>query len=328
MRWSILLVASGLTLLGCADIHGVEGDGGLSTDGSTCGSPPFQCTQFCGSDFFVYPECSGGTWSCPPSAPVNASSCPPGCVGGVPPGSGCVCMGTTWVCESPICPDDVDPFDPTAPANACRVEGATCSNGGDACGPGLFCTCESGRWSCGVAEPDPACWCGREPTAGGPCDGSAPTCGQCCPTADGPNWPAMECVDGAWQPAACPEIVCPPIEEVCPADTRSALGLACPIDGQGCGNACCGTAIDCVGGIWQPGPEADCLCRPEPACGAGECRPSQYCRSRCGPDDGLEHQCVTLPFDCAACDCLTLTDSQTCEMIDGRPFVSEAGFCG
>ncbi|MCA9604402.1 MAG: hypothetical protein KC619_02335 [Myxococcales bacterium] len=326
-RLLLLALASFVLLIGCADVHGLGDDGGAPADGSACGSfPGFYCVSACGSDAFFMPVCSGGSWACPPSAPVREDTCPPGCTGA--PTENCTCVGTTWVCEDPICPTDVNPWEPTDPANACRVEGATCTNGGDACGAGVFCTCESGRWSCAVAEPDPACWCGREPTAGSPCNGTAPTCGQCCPTAEGPNWAPLDCVDGTWQPLACPEVVCPPVYEVCPADPVSAIGRECPIEGQSCGNPCCGTATECTGGRWVPGPEADCLCRPGIACGEGECNPSQYCRSRCGPDDGIEHHCVALPLDCAACDCLPLTDAEICEMVDGHPTVRMAGFCG
>ena len=80
----------------------------------------------------------------------------------------------------------------------------------------------------------------------------------------------------------------------------------------------------------MPGPEADCLCDPSRsfACGAGSCTGQVACTSRCGPDDGIEHLCVPLPLDCASCDCTPLAPGQTCEVRDGRVFVSDGGFCG
>lgn len=330
MRASALgmVVSVAALIAGCTEAHGVDDDAGASSDGGGCGvaPPPFACVSACGSDAFWPPVCVDGAWQCPPSAPLDPSECPPGCVGATPPG--CVCEGTRFVCEDPICPAGINPWDPMDPAGVCRVEGATCTGGStDPCGSGLFCTCTAGRWSCAVAEPDPACWCGREPEIGGRCNGDVPTCGQCCPTAEGPNWPAVECVDGTWQPAACPEIVCPPVYEVCPVDTASALGLACPIEGQSCGDPCCGTAIVCGEGRWQPGPDADCACRMGEPCGEGECRDGQYCRESCGPADGIEHHCVALPEDCARCGCLPLEPWQTCAMVDGRPRVGVMG-CG
>jgi len=327
-----LLLALPLVLAaGCADMHG-RGDGddaGIPTDGSTCGGlASFQCTQFCGSDSFTNAMCDGSGWVCPPGHPVDARTCPPGCVGGAPAGGNCECQGTTWVCEPEECPSGLNPWSPDDPANACRVEGAECNAGtGSACGAGMWCTCESGRWSCAVAEPDPVCWCGREPEIGDPCNGSEPTCGQCCPTADGPNWPAMECVDGAWQPAACPEIVCPPVEESCPADTSAVRGDFCGIDGQSCGDPCCGSAIVCEDGIWRRGPDADCICEDPQPCGSGGCPAPQYCHQSCGPDDGIIDRCVPLLTDCASCECLEIESWERCEMVDGRPHVQPVG-CG
>jgi hypothetical protein len=222
------------------------------------------------------------------------------------------------------CPSGIDPYRPSAPGNACAVDGATCRSGEGACGGALFCTCMGGSWNCAVAEPDPVCWCGREPREGDPCDGEGATCGACCPSSDEPLWAPRVCVGGRWTAAACPAVECPP--RSCPSDTRGALGQPCA-EGQTCGDPCCSTAIRCVGGVWVPGPEADCdRCRSF-GCGPGSCRDDQYCRSGCGPTDGIEYTCEPL-FECRDCSCLAVPSGGTCEVIDGRVFVQEPLGCG
>ncbi|MCB9596111.1 MAG: hypothetical protein H6719_25540 [Sandaracinaceae bacterium] len=325
MRYAVLIT---LLLTGCAEMHGRGDDGGTPSDAAGCGvAPGFYCLSACGSDAGAIPMCVGDTWSCPPSAPVDSRTCPPGCTGAPPPG--CVCSGTSWVCDDPVCPPDINPWDPADLASVCHVEGSTCSRGGpDQCGSALFCTCESGRYNCAVAEPDPVCWCGREPSVGDRCVEEGTSCGQCCPTADGPNWPAMECVDGHWAPAACPELVCPPIVEECPVDTSSVVGGACGIETQVCGNPCCDGAITCSGGVWVPGPFAACACEPSFECGPGTCTAYQACRSRCGPDDGIENHCVPMPDGCRDCSCVPVPDGYTCTMVDGHPHLSDGLGCG
>lgn len=326
MRTTQLLFLWVVVLAGCTDSHGRPDDAGSWTDGDICrGSSSMFCVTACGSDAGLAPVCTGGEWTCPPGT-RDAASCPPGCVGASPPG--CVCVDTRWVCEAPRCPDGINPWDPSDPLSVCRVEGATCTGGDDPCGSGLFCRCESGRWNCAVAEPDPVCWCGREPSAGDRCSEEGSLCGQCCPTPDGPNWPAMECVGGRWTGAACPEVVCPPVTPECPVDTAAVIGRACGFELQACGNACCGTAITCIGGVWQQGPDAACLCEPSPPCGSGTCTRQQSCTSRCGPADGIELRCIALPDDCYDCGCVPLFAHQSCEMIDGHVFISDGGFCG
>lgn len=154
-------------------------------------------------------------------------------------------------------------------------------------------------------------------------------CGECCPTAGGTGWPAMECVEGHWTGAACPEIVCPPIEETsCPVDTSTLLGRSCASEDAACGDPCCSNAVRCEGGTWVPGPDADCLTCNSYACGSGLCNDEQYCRGYCGPADGIDYDCLTLPVGCSDCSCLDLPPSYTCTMIDGHPHVRELGFCG
>jgi hypothetical protein len=228
-----------------------------------------------------------------------------------------------------MCPPDIDPWG--SPGTPCTTEGAHCSSGtSDACGSAMSCTCESGHWSCAVAEPDPVCWCGREPAAGDRCNEEGASCGECCPTLGGTGWAAMTCVSGHWQPAACPEIVCAPIVEPCPADRAEALDTPCSVDGQICGNACCGSAFQCSGGAWVPGPDAACDCDPtsEYACGTGSCRRDQACTSQCGPTDGIQYTCTPQPDGCTSCDCTTVPDGFSCETRDGHVFLTMLSFCG
>ncbi len=304
----LLFLSVTVSVVGCSAAHGRFDDGGVS-DAATCGGPtPFWCVSSCDSDALQRPTCEGGAWRCPPGT-IDHSTCPP---------------------AASICPDGINPWDRSDPGSACDVEGATCTNsGGGPCGGGMFCTCESGSWNCAVAEPDPVCWCGREPSAGDPCNEEGSSCGQCCPTADGPNWPAMGCVDGRWQPTACPD-VCPPVGgAICPADADAAVDTACTTEGQQCGTVCCGrTGITCRSGRWQRDVGMACACEPAITCGPGSCTAQQYCRTQCGPDDGAEYHCLSRPDGCDTCDCVPLSDSQACEMIDGHPYVTEAFGCG
>lgn len=230
---------------------------------------------------------------------------------------------------SGMCPTDFNPWDPTDPRSACSTEGATCTSGsGDSCGSFMSCTCTSGHWNCAIAEADPVCWCGRQPSEGDRCNEEGMSCGECCPTPGGTGWPAMQCVGGHWTAAACPATLCPVIVPECPAETRVLVGSACAFEGQQCGDPCCSSSISCQGGTWQIGPEADCFACLEYACGGGACRTDQTCTARCGPADGIDYTCVDRDPACGDCSCIPLTSTERCEMIDGHPHVSEIGFCG
>lgn len=306
----------------CANSHGAVDAGSTVDAGAMCVAPAPECNVECGSsDGLIPATCTDTGWECPAGS-IDQSTCCPG-----DPRPGCVCAGTGWICDSG-CPSGIDPWNPDAPGSACSTEGATCSEGTQ-CGSAMFCTCESGSWNCAVAEPDPVCTCGREPSVGDPCvvEGIETECGQCCPTAAGPNWPAMTCVDGAWQPAACPEIACPEALLECPVDVEAELGRTCAHEDQSCGNPCCGS-IQCMGGIWQRGPEVACACAAPVPCGVGSCTGQQSCNLRCGPDDGPDYRCVTLPSGCSDCGCLPLLAGQSCEMVEGQPHVLEEEFCG
>ena len=328
MRRTLISLLGGLLLLGCPGSHGRDrGDTGPDPDAPPCLGWAPSCVSSCADAVTVSGICVDGAWVCRPGT-VDSSTCPPrGCDETPPPG--CECVGGAWLCDpDPIgCPPGINPYDPSDPVNACFEEGATCSEGGDPCGNAMFCTCETGRWSCAIAHPDPVCTCGREPSVGDPCAAEGMACGECCPTLGGTGWPAMQCEAGRWEHAACPDVECPPIRVECPTETPRAIGASCSTERQLCGNACCGTAITCTGGAWERGPEADCACEPQVPCGAGECPRSQYCELGCGPDDGPLFTCVELPPACAECGCLTLEPWQSCRMVDGHPFVDGA-FCG
>lgn len=222
------------------------------------------------------------------------------------------------------CPADFNPWDPNA---TCSVEGAHCESGGtDVCSSFISCDCRAGRWQCAVAEADPVCWCGRQPNVGDRCSTEGMSCGECCPTPG--SWGALVCVDGHWAASACPPVVCPAILEECPVDTASVLGTSCSSEGQQCGDSCCGTPIVCQGGAWRPGPIADCATCNQYACGEGFCRGDQFCGSRCGPTDGIDHYCARSSDGCNDCGCLVLDANQSCTMVDGHPVVAELGFCG
>jgi hypothetical protein len=333
VRIGLALSLTLLSLAGCSASHVSEGDAGPrpdapGSDAACVGSSSLICVPGCGGDAGLPPICVSGAWQCPPGT-VDLSTCPPACHG-PQPGPGCVCRGTEWSCVSTTCPADIDPWG--SPGTPCAVEGEHCTSGGsDACGSAMFCDCQMGHWNCAVAEPDPVCWCGREPSPGDRCNEEGASCGECCPTPGGTGWEPMTCVDGHWQPGACPEIVCPTFPASCPVSRASALGTSCPSEGEICGNPCCGTGFMCSGGAWNEGPDVDCVvCDPSGtfACGDGTCERGQACAAECGPTDGIVHSCAILPDGCTSCDCATPPPGAACEMRDGHPFFTMLGFCG
>lgn len=315
----------------CGSTHSRDDAGPLADGEVACsGSRPLYC-EVCGGDAGRDPICVGGSWACPLGSQLPGT-CPPTCWG-PPPSADCVCnlmaSPAEWVCDSE-CPSGIDPWNPENPANACSPEGRSCrSGGGSACGFFMGCDCEGGRWSCVVAEPDPACWCGREPELGSACNEEGALCGSCCPTPESPEpFGPFTCIDGHWSANDCPAIECPSIDPpACPAVRE--IGTPCASEGQTCGDVCC-SAQTCVDGVWMPGPEADCLCDPTRsfACGSGSCTDGNACTSYCGPDDGLEHRCDPLPEGCTSCGCLDLEPGQLCEDRDGHVFSSGNELCG
>lgn len=187
----------------------------------------------------------------------------------------------------------------------------------------MRCECTGGRWNCLVAEPDPACWCGREPTEGGACNEEGMTCGACCPTPGVAAFGPFACVDGHWASQPCPDLVCPTL--ACPA--VRVLGTSCVSDGQVCGDVCC-SSQQCIGGVWAPGPDADCLCDTSRtyACGDGSCTTDRACIATCGPTDRIAYVCEPLPAGCTSCECAPWP-REFCEERDGHVFVSGGGEC-
>ena len=323
----LIVLAVPLAAAGCADTHGLDVDSGPAGDAGCGGGSPLICVSSCGGDAGLSPICTATGWACPPGT-RDLSTCPPTCHG-PPPSSACVCRGTSWSCPSAACPTDFNPWDPTDPRSACSPEGSTCSSGGtDPCSSAMSCTCTSGHWNCAIAEADPVCWCGRQPSEGDRCVEEGASCGECCPTPGGTGWPAMQCAGGHWTAAACPPVVCPPLPAPeCPAQALTLLGLACSVEGAQCGDPCCSDSTSCHGGVWIRGPEADCALCSEYACGPGLGRADQTCTSRCGPADGIEFVCAPRDPGCSDCSCVPVGPSQRCEMIDGHPNVVDVGFC-
>jgi hypothetical protein len=307
-----LILVLPFVLFACADSHGMDDDAG--TDASMLDATPRvdaglmqclhdgphpQCTAECGGAL-IEALCIDDNWICPPGS-IDIDTCDRGC------------------------PDGINPWDRDVPNSACSVEGATCSEGTQ-CGSAMFCTCESGSWNCGVAEPDPVCWCEREPVVGDPCSDESIRCGECCPTLDGPGWAPMVCSGGTWQPRACEELACPEILLECPVEIEPLLGTACVHEAQSCGDACCGS-VQCRDGLWVNGPALGCACFPSPACGTGRCTLQQSCNSECGPAGGFDFRCVALPADCNNCECVSLEPGQSCELVDGHVHVTEDELC-
>lgn len=320
MRFTSL--AALVVLLGCANSHGRDTDAGSddpdSGHGRTCLMPSrVFCVESCVTDIYMTPECRDGVWECPDRT-FDVALCPPGC-GGPPPAGDCECGPSGWECVEPGCPDGIDPWDPSDPANVCSPEGRHCENVGGECGGAMFCECTSGRWECAVAEPDPACFCGREPTEGGPCVSEGEVCGACCPT-DG--WEPMVCEGGRWAPAVCPDVDCEPVAGSCSVNPRDEIGERCDIEGQECGDECCGDSTVCRDGRWTLGRELLCFACFSFECGEGACHDPQYCLTGPGPDDGGVSVCSSLPPGCHDCSCIPLRGGYVCEMVDGHPHVS------
>lgn len=220
------------------------------------------------------------------------------------------------------CPAEINPY--MEPYVACAPSGATCSES-SVCGSALFCDCVEGLWNCSFAHPDPVCTCGREPSEGDPCSEEGASCGECCPTGGAPDWAPMMCIGGTWQALGCPPVECPAAQGSCPVNPHEHIRDDCNQEGLVCGNACCGTAIECNRGTWVAGPDAECLCDPGRACGPGTCRGDQYCVQSCGPADGPEFLCESLPEGCLDCSCIPVDPGfARCEMVDGAPTIVQS----
>jgi hypothetical protein len=168
--------------------------------------------------------------------------------------------------------------------------------------------------------------CGSDAGAGPICVAGAWTCppgtrnlAECPPTCHGPPPPGCVCRGTSWS--------CPAPQTDCPVDTMGSIGSACATEGAECGNPCCSDAIECRGGVWAPGPVADCDSCVEHACGDGRCRADQTCVSSCNIAGGTSFVCRARDAGCNDCSCIVLTEDERCEMIDGFPQVTEQNVC-
>lgn len=225
----------------------------------------------------------------------------------------------------------------------CSDVGLTCSSGGTStCGSFYSCECEStGFWSCAIAEPDPACWCGRYPSVDSECvtEGQQCTNGSSCDE----SHPALVCHSRRWTVDAAASCG---LRE-CPANVAEAIGTPCDVGGVTCNQALCCTyaspgstvrsaSILCSGSTWiEQAIAVDCI--PEMsvcdgfACGSGFCRPDQACVQRCGPTDGVNFSCVSIDGVAPSCDALVErlgVPPSTCHTDGAGNVTVNEGLCG
>lgn len=225
----------------------------------------------------------------------------------------------------------------------CSTVGLNCSDGSTSvCGSAYSCTCEaSGFWSCYIAEPDPACWCGRYPDVGTDCNTEGQECrnGSVCDDAS----PPLVCRDRHWQVN---EATSCNVHE-CPAEGWEAAGTACSVGGEMCDQAICceytnseGTRIpesflECNGGYWINQPIAvDCVpevvaCDGFP-CGRGFCGSDAACVARCGPSGGAVYSCVSIEeteLSCAALVEALELPPEYCSVDEAGHIYFNAAFC-
>jgi hypothetical protein len=232
------------------------------------------------------PRSDGGTGADAPTTSCSGSPSPFGCVycGGDVTFMA-VCEGGEWVCPPGTMPPDRCPPTCWGPP------------------PSGECTCDltggRPRWDCPAAE------CGPD-VAGQPCDVEGALCGDCCPSpTDAAPFGPFACTGRRWSWLECE--ACPPVRGTCSAVRPT--GAACAIEGQLCGATYCDTATICDGGVWTPGPIADCAACFSYACGPGTCRGDEACASLGCPGDEL---CSPIPDGCSGCPCLELPASATC----------------
>ncbi|MBX7191847.1 MAG: hypothetical protein K1X94_07305 [Sandaracinaceae bacterium] len=231
---------------------------------------------------------------------------PVSCMGSPPPFQCTVCgsdsftspacmPGGSWQCPIGMTPAPLCPAGCLGPA------------------PGPDCSCDtsgaSPRWSCP---------CNAATRDGTPCTTEGESCGACCPVATEPTFGPFLCSGGRWLIEPCP-FDCP-VPDPTPCPARPVLGATCPVEGQECGDPCCDTAVLCEGGVWAPGPVADCAICSSYGCGpAGSCRADQACASFGCPGD---ETCQPLPVGCSSCDCVAVPPGARCEVRDGHVFLS------
>lgn len=209
------------------------------------------------------------------------------------------------------CPSDLPVWNGNT---SCEHEGQNCSAGSPSvCGSAYSCNCHLGFWTCAIAEPDPACWCGRYPSLGSECNTEEQECPS--PASCDPSRPNLVCQSGHWIADPLNNELCAP-PTVCPADADLVLGDPCATEGTLCSRTLCcelptvpghelsHASLVCDGGVWVDARiEADCI--PEIPmcnvflCGTGFCMTDEICVQSCGPADGPQFDCYRVsPLDC------------------------------
>lgn len=135
------------------------------TAGGACGDGVMQAT------------CVGGTWTCP-SGTIDSRMC--ACVGR-PPGSGCTCGASGWVCPDAGGRDAQAEAGPSETGAACTGRPAGCTFGtrGGPCSDALTPpTCVDGAWRCDPLQiPVTECACvGPPPRSGCRCTSEGWSC--------------------------------------------------------------------------------------------------------------------------------------------------------
>jgi hypothetical protein len=194
-----------------------------------------------------------------------------------------------------------------------RADVEVTTDAGACAAPAPFLICVS---ACGSdAGRPPECIGGRYQCPPGTVDLS--TCPPFCMGA--PPGPDCRCEPPRW---VCPTPVPSPL--ACPVELEPSLGLGCGVEGQTCGDPCCEPTLACDGGVWGPGPIADCAWCDESQffpCGPGRCGRGQACQTDCGPTDAPVFSCQVLVDDCGGCGCVEVPPGSTCEERDGHLYV-------
>lgn len=200
------------------------------------------------------------------------------------------------------------------------VEGDSCSSSNtDRCAIPVSCACRNGSYRCVSPDvlPPSDCQCPSDARVGMGCSNEGQECGRCCNSVDDPASGPVVCRGGSWQSnsQSCANVRCGSIDS-CPLQPERFIGSSCAgytdaVADRGCGNPCCGTAIECVDRTWVAGPQAECACLPQPTCGNGTCGPGEACVRTCGNET---FSCRVLPAGCTDCACAARAN-EACEVV-------------
>ncbi len=194
------------------------------------------------------------------------------------------------------------------PADHWAASGSPCLNEGQVCGdcsdPCTYCsllTCQNGFWAWTEAIPGPECdECPADfmEADGTPCSVEGQRCGgECSDPCQFCN--VLFCEAGTWHwLEAFPDPACE-----CPADIMAAVGEACVVEGQVCGDCpdhCQFCAqIFCFDGLWswrEIAPDPACDCPAEPPIGLA-CEGMQHCEYG-------EECCCGQCYPSIVCECM------------------------